>query len=309
MPVNPQAQQIIDLMASMGITLIGDDPAAVRAQLATFPRPEGDVVGSVVDRKVPGPAGDIPVRVYTPAPVSGAGTRPALVWYHGGGWVIGNLDGADYGCRKFANAANAVVVSVDYRLAPEAKFPAAADDCFAATKWVAENAASLGIDAHRIAVGGDSAGGNLAAVVSQMAQAQGGPAIGYQVLIYPVTNHSFETPSYSANASGYLLTKESMEWFWGHYLANAGDGADPKASPLRAPSLAGQPPALVITAEFDPLRDEGEAYAAALKKAGVAVEAKRYDGQIHGFYANAAIDDGGAAVLHAAAAMKAAFGS
>ena len=209
----------------------------------------------------------------------------------------------------FANASNAVVVSVDYRLAPEAKFPAAADDCFAATKWVAENAASLGIDAHKIAVGGDSAGGNLATVVSQMAQANGGPSIGYQLLIYPVTNHSFDTVSYRDNAVGYLLTKESMEWFWGHYLANEGDGANPKASPSRASSLAGLPPALVVTAEFDPLRDEGEAYAAAMSKAGVKVEARRYDGQIHGFYANAAIDDGRAAVAHAAECLKAALAS
>ncbi|MFN0147571.1 MAG: alpha/beta hydrolase [Dehalococcoidia bacterium] len=306
MPVHPQAQAVLDVMSQMGVSLIGDDPQAVRDQFSTFPRPEGEEVGSVQDRTVAGPGGAIPIRIYTPA--AGAGPRPALVWYHGGGWVIGNLDGADYGCRMFANAADAVVVSVDYRLAPEAKFPAAADDCYAATKWVADNAASLGVDARKIAVGGDSAGGNLAAVVAQMAKAAGGPGIGFQLLVYPVTNHDYGTVSYRDNADGYLLTKESMVWFWDHYLRTPADGKDPKASPLQAKDLSGLPPALVYTAEFDPLRDEGEAYAEAMRKAGVRVEQQRYAGQIHGFYANAAIDDGREAVLKGAKAMRAAFG-
>ena len=308
MPLNPQAKQVLDTMAELGLKLDGGDPVEVRALLSTFPRPEGEAVGSVVDRTVPGPAGDIAVRIYTPASPSGAGTHAALVWYHGGGWVIGNLDGADYGCRMFANAADAVVVSVDYRLAPEARFPAAADDCYAATKWVAENAASIGVDPRRIAVGGDSAGGNLAAVVAQMAKAAGGPAIAFQLLVYPVTNHDYGTTSYKENAEGYLLSKESMVWFWDLYLRTPADGKDPKASPLQAKDLSGLPPALVYTAEFDPLRDEGEAYAAALRAAGVKVEQIRYDGQIHGFYANPAIDDGRAALLHGAKAMQAALG-
>ena len=306
MPLNPQAKQVLDVMAQMGVSFVGDDPQRVRDQLSSFPRPEGEAVGSVEDRTIPGPAGQIPVRIYKPA--AGGGARPGLVWFHGGGWVIGNLDGSDYGCRMAANAANAVVVSIDYRLAPEAKFPAAADDCYAATKWVSENAAFLGIDANKIAVGGDSAGGNLAAVVSQMAKANGGPRIGFQLLVYPVTHHNYDTRSYKDNADGYLLTKESMVWFWDHYLRTPADGKDPKASPLLAKDLSGLPPALVITAEFDPLRDEGEAYVAALRKAGVKVDHKRYDGQIHGFYANAAIDDGRTVVLQGAAALKAALG-
>jgi acetyl esterase len=305
-PLNPQAKQVLDVMAQMGVSFVGDDPQRVRDQLSSFPRPEGEAVGSVEDRTIPGPAGQIPVRIYKPA--AGGGARPGLVWFHGGGWVIGNLDGSDYGCRMAANAANAVVVSIDYRLAPEAKFPAAADDCYAATKWVSENAAFLGIDANKIAVGGDSAGGNLAAVVSQMAKANGGPRIGFQLLVYPVTHHNYDTRSYKDNADGYLLTKESMVWFWDHYLRTPADGKDPKASPLLAKDLNGLPPALVITAEFDPLRDEGEAYVAALRKAGVKVDHKRYDGQIHGFYANAAIDDGRTVVLQGAAALKAALG-
>ncbi len=306
MPLNPQAKAVLDIMAQMGVSLTGDDPQAVRDQLASFPRPEGEVVGSVVDRTVPGPAGEIAIRIYTPAPHSG-GTRAALVWFHGGGWVIGNLDGADYTCRAMTNRANCVVVSVDYRLAPEAKFPAAAEDSYTVTKWVADNAASIGVDAHRIAVGGDSAGGNLAAVVALMAKASSEPAIGYQALVYPVTNHSYETASYRENAEGYLLTKESMIWFWNHYLKTAADGDDPMASPMKATDLSGLPPAIVITAEFDPLRDEGEAYASRLKQAGVAVEATRYDGQIHAFYGNAAIDDGMKAIEQVRAGLKAAL--
>lgn len=177
-----------------------------------------------------------------------------------------------------------MVVSVDYRLAPEHKFPAAAEDSYAAAKWAAENAASIGVDPSRIAVGGDSAGGNLAAVVALMARDKHEISIAYQMLIYPVTNHSYATESYTENADGYLLTKDSMEWFWNHYLRNEEDGKNPYASPLQAKDLSGLPPALVLTGEFDPLRDEGEAYAERLKEAGVPVEAKRYDGMIHGFF-------------------------
>jgi acetyl esterase len=307
MPVHPQAQQVLDLMAQLGLKLDGGDPVEVRAMMANFPRVEGEAVGSVEDRTVPGPAGAIPVRIYQPAAPSG-GPRPVLVWFHGGGWVLGNLDGSDFGARMFANAANTTVVSVDYRLAPEAKFPAAADDCFAVTQWVSQNAAALGADPAKLAVGGDSAGGNLAAVVAQMAKAQGGPKVGFQLLIYPVTNYSYDTASYLDNAAGYLLTKESMVWFWDLYLRTPADGKDPKASPMQAADLSGLPPALVVTAEYDPLRDEGEAYAEKLRKAGVKVEQTRYAGQIHGFYANGAIDDGLAAVRQGAKAMRAAFG-
>jgi acetyl esterase len=300
MPLHPQAKQVVDTMAAMGVSL-GGDPVAVRALMSSFPRPEGEEVANVEDRNIPGPAGEIPVRIYTP--LNAAGVLPCLVWYHGGGWVIGNLDGADNSCRSMANASGCKVVSVDYRLAPEHRFPAAADDSFAALEWVANNAASLGIDANRIAVGGDSAGGNLAAVVSQMARDAGGPNVVFQVLIYPVTDVAMDTGSYSANAEGYLLTRDSMVWFWGHYL-HTNDGTHPKASPIRHENLAGLPPAIVITAEFDPLRDEGEAYAKAMQDAGVKVQVKRYDGQIHGFYGNPVIDDGGDALRLASKALK-----
>ena len=302
MPVHPQAQAVLDMMAAAGISIDGGDPVEVRAMLAMAPRPEGEPVARVEDRNVPGPAGDIPVRIYWPS-TDGA-TRPGMVWYHGGGWVIGNLDGADYGARMLTNAAGVVVVSVDYRLAPESKFPAAADDSYAALEWVAKNAAELGIDSNRIAVGGDSAGGNLAAAVANKSHKVGGPKLAFQVLVYPVTHHSYETKSYAENGNGLLLTRASMEWFWGHYLRSEADGKDPLASPLLERDLSGVAPALVITGEYDPLRDEGEAYADALRAAGVKVESKRYAGQIHGFYANPAIDDGAAAVRQVAGALR-----
>lgn len=238
-------------------------------------------VAKVENRKIPVSDGNIQIRIYTP---DGEGPFPVLVYYHGGGWVIGDLDTVDVPCRMLANRANCVVVSVDYRLAPEHKFPTAAEDSYAAVQWVAENAAEINVDSSRIAVGGDSAGGNLAAVTALMAKDKGGPNLSYQLLFYPVTNHSFDTASYTENADGYLLTKNTMVWFWNHYLRNDEDGKNPYASPLRAEDLTGLPPALVITAGFDPLRDEGEAYASRLKEAGIPVEATRYEGMIHGFF-------------------------
>ncbi len=300
MPVNPQAQVVLDMMAATGFKLVGD-PIAVREMLALTPRPQGEPVASVEDRAITANGAQIPVRIYRPE--SGPAVKPALVWFHGGGWVIGSLDGSDFGCRIMANASGCTVISVDYRLAPEYKFPTAVDDCLAVTKWVAENGPELGVDGARIAVGGDSAGGNLAAVVSQLARDVGGPAIAFQALVYPVTNYDFSTASYRDNAEGYLLERDSMEWFWGHYLRSEADGASTKASPLRHTNLAGLPPAIVLTAEFDPLRDEGEAYAKRMRAAGVPVEARRYDGQIHGFFANPAIDDGSEAARHVGKAV------
>ena len=307
MPLHPQAKQLLEVFGSLGLK--GLKPAdgnaqTVRDMFVNFPRPEGVAVGSVVAAKVPGSGGDIPVRIYTPPSV--LITRPGLVWFHGGGWVFGDLESADATARALCMAADCVVVSVDYRLAPETKFPGAADDCYAVTKWAAENAAQLRIDAKRIAVGGDSAGGNLAAVVAQMAKAQG-PELSFQLLVYPVTDATFGTVSYRDNALNYLLEKVDMEWFWECYLRTPADAKDPKAAPLQAADLSGLPPALVITAEFDPLRDEGEAYAAKLKAAGVPTECTRYDGMIHGFFGNAALDDGTKAIGQAAASMKRAW--
>jgi acetyl esterase len=284
MAVEPQTQQILDQLAALGgpplHTMQVIEARRMMENLRALAA-AGPEVGAVEDRRVPGPAGEIPVRLYRPA---GDGPFPALVWFHGGGWVLGDLDGADATCRELANAAGCVVVSVDYRLAPESKFPAAADDCYAATRWVADNAAALHVDATRVAVGGDSAGGNLTAVTALRSRDLGAPALRFQLLVYPVTDATSESPSYAENGEGYLLTRDSMQWFWNHYLRGDTDRADPYASPLRAASLAGLPPALVITAEFDPLRDEGEAYGRRLRDAGVRATISRYPGTIHGFF-------------------------
>lgn len=238
-------------------------------------------VAGIVNRAIPGPAGDIPIRIYTP---EGVGPFPLLVYFHGGGFVVGSIDGSHDLCRTLCWGAGCTVVSVDYRLAPEHKFPAAPDDCLAATRWAADHAAEFNADPARLAVAGDSAGGNLAAVTALRIRDEGGPPLCGQLLLYPVADyHTPPTPSYLANADGYLLTREMMVWFWGHYLSHAGEADDPRAAPLRAPDLAGLPPALVITAEFDPLRDEGERYAERLQAAGVPTVLLRYDGMVHGF--------------------------
>ena len=286
MSLDPQVQAVLDKIRAAGSPEYWQmSPEGARdwhnrkaGILDVKPEP----VWKVADLAIPGPAAEIPVRVYTPRET--AQLLPVLVWLHGGGHVVGCLDSYDALCRQLALQAECIVVSVEYRLAPEHKFPAAPEDCYAATLWVAENAAAIGVDARRLAVGGDSAGGNLAAAVSLMARDRKKPAIAFQMLIYPVTDHSYDTASYRDNADGYLLTKDSMVWFWDHYLRAAGDGAEPYASPLRAQDLKGLPPAMVVTTEFDPLRDEGEAYANRLKQAGVPVKLKRYDGLIHGFF-------------------------
>jgi acetyl esterase len=267
----------------------------------------GDDVASQADRMIPGPGGDIPVRIYTPL---GEGPFPCVVYFHGGGWVLGDLEMTNGVCATLAARSGAVVVSVDYRLAPEHKFPAPFEDCYAATEWVAANGADIGVDGSRIAVGGDSAGGNLAAAVALRARDEKGPALAMQLLVYPVTDHSLDTGSYSSNGENYLLTRDMMQWFWDHYLANDADGDNPYVSPLRAADLSGLPPATVFTAEFDPLRDEGEAYAAKLSKAGVAVNQTRFDGQIHAFFTMLLVfEAAGKAVDLAAIDLKAAFGT
>ena len=248
---------------------------------ATTPTPP--TIGLVKDLVAEGPLGSIPLRLYRPAGVAETTRLPVLVFFHGGGWVIGDLDTHDTLCRQLTAEAGVSVIAVDYRLAPEHKFPAAVDDSWAATRWVVAHAAELGVDGSRVAVGGDSAGGNLAAVVALLARDQGGPAIRLQALLYPVTDSSVDTGSYRDFAEGFLLTRESMLWFFNHYVNSEADRADWRLSPLRAPSLAGLPPALIVTAGFDPLRDEGEAYARRLRESGVCVDAVCYGGMIHGF--------------------------
>jgi len=310
MPLDPIAAGLLQQLEEAGLPPINElPPAEARLAAEGFRDLSGapEDVADVTDRSLPGPGGAIRVRVFTPAG-AGDGPLPCLVYYHGGGWVIGDIETLDPACRALANRAGCKVVSVEYRLAPEHEFPAPFDDCYAALEWVAANASSIGVDADRLAVGGDSAGGNLAAAVSLKARDSGGPALRMQLLVYPVTDHGFDTPSYAENADGYLLTRAMMQWFWNHYLGSDDDGADPLASPLRAGDLSGLPRAFVLTAEFDPLRDEGEAYASRLEDAGVAVKLKRYDGQIHAFFQMLGVFPAAAeAVADAAAELRSAF--
>ncbi len=306
MPLDPQAQAVLDQLAALGLPPSNTvSPEEARANLKARPWEPGPEVARVEDRSLPGVGPEISVRIYTP---EGSGPFPVLAWFHGGGWVVGDLETADGTARRLAVEAGCVVVSVDYRRAPEAKFPAAADDCYAATQWVAQNAASINVDPSKIAVGGDSAGGNLAAAVSLMARDRGGPSVAFQLLVYPVTARDFSTSSYRQNGDGYMLTMDGMKMYWEQYLSDDRDASNPYAAPLTAGDLSGLPPALVITAEFDPLRDEGEAYAQRLKAAGVATTSSRYDGMIHGFFGTpAAVDKGKQAVSEAVAVMKQAF--
>lgn len=247
--------------------------------------PEPPELQSVQPLAIPSPTGSIPARVYTPKTLRKAnGLAPCLVFFHGGGWVIGDLNSHDVVCRKLADEGQLIVISVDYRLAPEHKFPAAVDDAIEATKWIAGNAKPLGIDASRLMVGGDSAGGNLAAVVAISARDGNGPRLAGQVLIYPATDFAMTHPSHSEPETSILLTHSVIKWFRDHYLNGAADAADWRASPARATTLRGLPPAYVLTAGADPLRDEGDEYASRLKEAGVPVTYRTFPGQFHGFF-------------------------
>lgn len=308
MPLDPQTKLYLDQMAKLQMPpLSALTPEVIRQGIAAqyASAPPGEPVANVVNRTIPGPAGEIPVRIYTP---QGSGPFPVLVYFHGGGWVICTLDTHDTQCRSLANGAGCVVVSVDYRLAPEHKFPAAPEDCYAATCWVAEHAAELGGDASRLAVGGDSAGGNLTAVISQMARDQNGPRLIFQLLIYPATDFNAQTASKKENAEGYFLTLDDMHWFEGHYLRDAADKLNPLASPMQAKNLSNLPPALILTAEYDPLRDEGELYGQHLQEAGVPTIIRRYNGLIHGFFGMALlIDEARRAVRETSQTLREAF--
>jgi acetyl esterase len=306
MPLDPQARTVLDAMAELGLPEIGTIPAPeLRVAMAARPVPPGAAIARVEDRTIQGPAGEIPVRIYTP---DGQAPFPVLVWFHGGGWVVGSVAGSDHTARELAKTAGCVVVSVDYRLAPEHKFPAAPVDCDAAYEWVVRNASTFGGDPRRVAVGGDSSGGNLSAVVCLRAKERGGPGPVFQLLVYPAVDCDFERASFRENAEGYFLTTAATRWFWDQYLNGAQDMAHPHAAPMRATDLSGLPPALIITAEFDPIRDEGEAYGERLRQAGVPVVVTRYDGMIHGFFGMfPMIDKGKQAVQQASEALQHAF--
>ena len=285
--LHPDAQMVCDLIVASGRPPIETltPPQARQAYLASRQvlQPDPEPVAEVAALQAAGPAGPIPLRLYRGQGCAKASPQPALIYFHGGGWVIGDLESHDQVCRALANATSCILLAVDYRLAPEHKFPAAAEDAIAATQWIAANAGRLGIDASRLAVGGDSAGGNLAAVAAIAARDHGGPRIVFQFLVYPAADMSTEWPSAERHAEQLPLTRAAMNWFIAHYVRSAADKADWRASPLRAKSLKGLPPALIVTAGFDPLCDEGQAYAKALDAAGVPVEHELFAGQIHGF--------------------------
>lgn len=281
--LNSQVEQYLHSLSEQGL------PPLYRLSLAeardtyrglTIPDVPPATVDSVSERTVPGPAGEIPVRVYTP---EGDGPFTPLVFFHGGGWILGDLDTHDALCRILTRESECVVVSVDYRLAPEHRFPAGLEDCYAATRWVANNAESIGARPDGLAIAGDSAGGTLAMGVSLLARDRDGPAIDHQSLAYPATNFAFDTDSYEQNAQGYFLTRKDMERFWNGYLRSEVDGTHPYVSPLRAQNLQGLPPTFVLTCGFDPLRDDGRQLADHLSDAGVATNHVEYEDMIHGF--------------------------
>ena len=313
MSLDPGAQYVIELVQASDAPRYEEVDAPTARDLYRKGRrvlqPDPQEVAEVRNLSAPGLAGPIPLRLYRPAGSASTDRLPVLVYYHGGGWVIGDLDTHDGVCRHLANASGCAVVSVDYRLAPEHKFPAAVEDAWAATGWVAEQSDALGLAAGRLAVGGDSAGGNLAAVISLMARDAGAPKIAYQMLFYPGIDLSMSFPSQRELEEGYLLTKHNQRWFQEQYLRGPEDKADWRASPIVAESLQGLPPAYVLTAGYDPLRDEGEAYARKLQDAGVKVTTHRFPGQIHGFLTmGRVIPESAVALDEAGAALKGVMG-
>jgi acetyl esterase len=284
--LDPEIKPIVDLIeAAEGppahLVPLEQARAAHARESAMLSGP-GEEVAEVREVEIPGPGGPIPARVYRPL-AERASALALVAYFHGGGWVLGTLDAFDSVCRALANASGAVIASIDYRLAPEHPFPAGLDDARAAVRWLAAHADDLGADPARLAIAGDSAGGNLAAVTARRLRDEGGPPLRFQALIYPVCDSALNTPSYRLNGSGFGLSAASMKRYWELYLDGA-DGTQPDASPLRAAELAGLPPAFVLTVRHDVLCDEGEAYARALEDAGVPVTLSRYDGAVHGFF-------------------------
>lgn len=312
--LDPQSRALLDLMTERGVppihTLSPDEGRRMFLERRGFTQPVPPPIGSVRDLAAPGPHGPIPLRLVRPAGVADAVALPLLVYFHGGGWVIGDLDTHDVACRTLAAGAGIAVLAVDYRLAPEHRFPAAVDDCIAAVRFARAEAAALGADAARIAVGGDSAGGNLAAVACLALRDAGEPVPAFQLLIYPATDMRAVAPSHTANGQGYMLTADSIAYYRGHYMPDAAEWADWRASPLLAADHAHLPPALVLTAGFDPLRDEGRQYADALSGAGVACQYICFERQIHGFVTmGRVIDEANTALDLCATALRRAIGT
>ncbi|HXR66671.1 MAG TPA: alpha/beta hydrolase [Ktedonobacteraceae bacterium] len=307
MPLDPQTHTILKRLNAIDFTLTRDmtpEQARNRQRALTRMAAPPEPIAQIENRSIPGPAGDIPLRIYTPG---GAGPFPLLVYFHGGGGVIGDLDTEDGHCRHLANLAECLVVSVGYHLAPEYKFPVGPQECYAATQWIAAHAASFNGDPSRLAIGGMSAGGNLAAVITHMARDRGGPAIVFQLLLSPLTDFRLENiPSLDTYAEGYFLTKEDILWFMKHCLTTEEDKVNPLASPALAPDFSRLPPTLIITAEYDPLRDDGERYGEYLKRAGIPVTVSRRAGAIHGFVVPNQLDQ---ALAESATALRAAFGN
>jgi acetyl esterase len=311
MPFHPQIQAIRDQLEREHVpnlyTLpVGDAREAEVKAAAECAGPPVPVAG-VTDREIAGPGGPLRIRIYRPhAP----GPPPVLVWFFGGGWTLGTLDTCDDVCRRLTAAAGCITVSAGYRLAPEHKFPAAVQDCYAAVRWVAGHATELGADPARIAVGGDSSGGNLAIAATLLARRHGAPRLVHQLLVYPNTDFGADTDSMRECDEEHFFNREAVQQYWGYYLATVGDGANTLASPLREPDLRGLPPATMVLAELDPLRDEAERYAARLAEAGVRVEVTRYDGMPHAFFTMTGLfETAGQAVDRAAAGLRQAFGT
>jgi acetyl esterase len=305
--LHPQTKALLDFIEQRGIppmhTLSPDEARRYYRERREVLQPAPPAVGEVRELEAPGPHGVIPLRLYRPLGAA-SGPLPVLVFFHGGGWVIGDLDTHDTLCRELANGSGCAVVATDYRMGPEHRFPAAVDECIAATDWVRGNAAAWGLDPSRMAVGGDSAGGNLAAVVAIAARDAGTP-LAFQLLIYPATDQQRGAPSHTVNAQGYLLTSDTMTYFHDHYISDAAHDLDWRASPLLHVDHSGLPPAFVLTAGYDPLRDEGMYYAQRLSEAGNRATSVCFERQIHGFILmGRVIDEANAAVAMCAGELR-----